>query len=445
MAHSSRTKSSVSIDLFNLPPLPYTRKHSTMICEIPNDFFLPDGKNTQLSKIVNTWTFDRLTPNGNEGVGVKLEYLEHAYGTRYYVINKVSGDINAIHDESLELTEFKGHFSPFDLGNLEVKVCRLALGNRDERDAVESQNAPQVPYSDPRTLNMDEYEGMGFEGYSPIAPFSQITSHHINSRLTSTPKPTKVQQLNISDPTHNRGKINRVNSFDATQERAKADASKGGPFKSLEARGHPQPGTSNQGESHRPQIICTTCGRNDHLRKDCHKDVLCNKCRTRSHTTEKCRAPAQPTTGNTICIYCGSINNISGRCHNKPNDNRDEPWSTLRDLIEQRPRVNHNRMGQPQVSHHQTRFNEGLNRQYSPNYSNPYQTMLGSIPGQDLSATLMELANIQSRSLEMMAASQRSQQEVFQELTRASRDKANDSMFTAIKIFDGTNRQAFED
>ena len=58
-------KSSVSIDL-NLPPLPDARKHSTMICEIPNDFFLPDGKNTQLSKIVNTWTFDRLTPNGNE-------------------------------------------------------------------------------------------------------------------------------------------------------------------------------------------------------------------------------------------------------------------------------------------------------------------------------------------------------------------------------------------
>ena len=78
MARSSRTKSSVSIDLFNLPPLPDTRKHSTMICEIPNDFFLPDGKNTQLSKVVNTWTFDRLTPNGNEGVGVKIDYLEHA-------------------------------------------------------------------------------------------------------------------------------------------------------------------------------------------------------------------------------------------------------------------------------------------------------------------------------------------------------------------------------
>ena len=121
MACSSPTKSSVSIDLFNLPPLPDTRKHSTMIRKIPNNFFLPDGKNTQLSKVVNTWTFDRLTPNGNEGVRVKLDYLECAYRTRYYVIDKVSSDINAIHDESLELTEFKDCFSPFDLDNLEAK------------------------------------------------------------------------------------------------------------------------------------------------------------------------------------------------------------------------------------------------------------------------------------------------------------------------------------
>ena len=142
MARSSCTKSSVSIDLFNLQPLPDMRKHSTMICEIPNNFFLPDGKNTQLSKIVNTWTFDRLTPNGNEGVGVKLDYLECTYGTRYYVIDKVNGDINAIHDEILELTEFRGCLSPFDLEDLEARICRLVNGARDEEDAVEQQNAP---------------------------------------------------------------------------------------------------------------------------------------------------------------------------------------------------------------------------------------------------------------------------------------------------------------
>ena len=70
--------------------------------------------------------------------------------------------------------------------------------------------------------------------------------------------------------------------------------------------------------------------------------------------------------------------------------------------------MDYNRMShQDQVSCQQTRFDEGLNRQYSPNYTNPYQSTLGSIPDQDLSATLIELANIQSRSLEMMAASQR--------------------------------------
>ena len=260
-----------------------------MICEIPNDFFLPDGKNTQLSKVVNTWTFNRLTPNGNEGVGVKLN-LEQAYRTRYYVIDKVSGDINAIHDESLELTEFKGCFIPFDLDNLEAKVCRLALGNKDKEDVAEPQNAPQICFTDPRTLNMEEYESMGFDenNYSLIPPVSQVTSQNMDPRPTSTPKPTEVQQLNISDQTHNRGKINRVNSFDTAQERVKADASKGGPFKSSGMRGHPQPSGSNQVESRRPQLSCTACGGRDHLRKDCREDVFCNKCRTRFHATEMC-------------------------------------------------------------------------------------------------------------------------------------------------------------
>ena len=142
----SHTKSSVSIDLFNLPPLPDTRRQSTMQCKIPNDFFLPDGKNTQLSKIVNTWTFDRLTPNGNQGVGVQIDYLECAYRTRYYVIDKVKGQINAIHDDSLKLTEFKGCFSPFNLDNLESKVCRLAIGD------IYEENVFGSPDSSPKTI-----------------------------------------------------------------------------------------------------------------------------------------------------------------------------------------------------------------------------------------------------------------------------------------------------
>ena len=62
-----------------------------------------------------------------------------------------------------------------------------------------------------------------------------------------------------------------------------------------------------------------------------------------------------------------------------------------------------------------------------------------------MSTTLIELTNIQSRSLEIMAANQRSQQEAFNKLTKANKDKANDAMFASIKNYNGKNRQVFKD
>ena len=93
-----------------------------------------------------------------------MDYLEHAYRTRYYVINKVNGQINAIHDDSLELTEFKGHFSPFDLDDLESKVCRLAVSNKYEEDLLESQDTPQ---------ECDFNSNMG-----PLHSKEQLDQHH---------------------------------------------------------------------------------------------------------------------------------------------------------------------------------------------------------------------------------------------------------------------------
>ena len=160
MVHSSHTKSYISIDLLNLPALPDERRQTTMFCKIPNDFFLPDGKSSRLSQIVNTWTFGRLTPDGNEGVGIEIPYLEHAYGTKYYVVNQVYGHINAIHDDSIESMEFTGCFSPFDLNELELKVCKLEdhqNGQDDSRvddkrrQVSQGVSAPQQP-SQPRKL-----------------------------------------------------------------------------------------------------------------------------------------------------------------------------------------------------------------------------------------------------------------------------------------------------
>ena len=47
MAHSSHTRSNVSIGLFNLPLLPDERT-MTMNNDLPHDFYLPDGNNSKI-------------------------------------------------------------------------------------------------------------------------------------------------------------------------------------------------------------------------------------------------------------------------------------------------------------------------------------------------------------------------------------------------------------
>ena len=122
-----------------------------------------------------------------------------------------------------------------------------------------------------------------------------------------------------------------------------------------------------------------------------------------------CHAPTKPEKGN-ICIYCGSKNHSSGRCTSRPNDNREEPRSTPRDLQESRRQVTQVTKSVFPIRTRILISKQGLmmryNRQYSPNYNNFQPSPLGSILGLDLSATLIELANIQSRYLDMMAVSQ---------------------------------------
>ena len=189
-----------------------------------------------------------------------MDYLKCAYRTRYYVIDKVNGQINAIHDNSLEVTEFKGHFSPFELDNLELKVCRLAVRDRYEEDLLEHQNAFQACYSNSNlgSQNSEESTGVGFDenNFSPIPPVGKIASQQGATRLTSTPKLMMEANLNISDPTHNRGKVKRINYFTATQEQVETlkRQSKGGPVKSSDARHKTQPSTSTQENTGRPQV-----------------------------------------------------------------------------------------------------------------------------------------------------------------------------------------------
>ena len=53
----------------------------------------------------------------------------------------------------------------------------------------------------------------------------------------------------------------------------------------------------------------------------------------------------------------------------------------------------------------------------------------------------MQLAETQSRSLENFAAQQKSQINVYQELTRSNKEREHDALFTSIPVFDGDHTQ----
>ena len=146
MARSSHSKGSLSVDLFNLPTLPDERRVATSYLDIPVNFYLPDGKNSKISKIVSRQAFDRQTPDGNEGFVIEIPYLEGAFGTNTYLIDKVTGLLFALHDDHIESTGLCGSECVFDLQELELHICDLADWRNGEDDSVaEERQSTQTP------------------------------------------------------------------------------------------------------------------------------------------------------------------------------------------------------------------------------------------------------------------------------------------------------------
>ena len=87
----------------------------------------------------------------------------------------------------------------------------------------------------------------------------------------------------------------------------------------------------------------------------------------------------------------------------------------------------------------QTRFDEKQNQMHSPYHFTPSPALSA---GSDLlSRSIMQLAEMQSHSLEIFAAQQKSQIDVYQELTRSNKEKEHDTLFTSIPVFDGDHTQ----
>ena len=104
----TRSHKSVLIDLFNLPPLPDERNKEESYMDVPYNYYVPNGKNSILLDRTDRVEFNRETLEGNTGFQVKIPYLEHAFGTKYFVMDWVTGSMMGIYDDKVEQIDLKG-------------------------------------------------------------------------------------------------------------------------------------------------------------------------------------------------------------------------------------------------------------------------------------------------------------------------------------------------
>ena len=110
---------SVSIDLFNLPPLPDERNKEGSYMDLLYNYYIPDGKNSRLLDRTDRVEFDRETIEGNTSFQLKILYLEYAFSTRYFVMDRITGSMMGIYEDKVEQIDLKGQLKPFNINQLD--------------------------------------------------------------------------------------------------------------------------------------------------------------------------------------------------------------------------------------------------------------------------------------------------------------------------------------
>ena len=83
--------------------------------DIPNNYYIPDGKNSRLLDLVERREFERKTIDGNEGFVLQIPFLEHTFGTKYFVVDKQNGTMMGIFDDKVETISAEAQMKPFNL------------------------------------------------------------------------------------------------------------------------------------------------------------------------------------------------------------------------------------------------------------------------------------------------------------------------------------------
>ena len=153
---ATHSKKEISIDLFNLPPLPDERNALDTYMDVPHNFYIPGGKNTRFMDCVERREFERQTIGNNEGYVLQIPFLECAFGTMYYVIDTQNGHMMGIFNDQLQDIDCNVQMKPFNLAQLSRMITTLeqkreGLNNSSVSDKadVPGNNRLQYP-STPR-------------------------------------------------------------------------------------------------------------------------------------------------------------------------------------------------------------------------------------------------------------------------------------------------------
>ena len=167
----SHSRKSVSIDLFNLPPLPNEQNKEESYMDVPYNYYIPDGKNSRLLDRTDRVEFNRETIEGNTGFKLEIPYLEYAFSTKYFIMDRITGSMMGIYDDKVDQIDLEGQLKPFNINLLDrvmhiIGQRRLGLDtssilmDKIPKHTHEGQSSNRMEYpSTPKQFNLfQEYK-----------------------------------------------------------------------------------------------------------------------------------------------------------------------------------------------------------------------------------------------------------------------------------------------
>ena len=56
---------------------------------------------------------------------IEIPFLEGSFGTKYFLVDKITGNMMGIFDDKVEVVEAEAQLQPFNLAHLNCIICTL--------------------------------------------------------------------------------------------------------------------------------------------------------------------------------------------------------------------------------------------------------------------------------------------------------------------------------